>query len=68
MVYGQEMNRLIQGMFQLLHADFVFAMHKGGENGFALKGGDANGESLKSLYDGPRPSETREYYIGYWWR
>ena len=36
-------------------ADFVFAMLKGGENGFALKGGDANGASLKSLYDGPRP-------------
>eukprot|EP00486_Rosalina_sp_Unknown_P007470 CAMPEP_0201575660 /NCGR_PEP_ID=MMETSP0190_2-20130828/20997_1 /ASSEMBLY_ACC=CAM_ASM_000263 /TAXON_ID=37353 /ORGANISM="Rosalina sp." /LENGTH=306 /DNA_ID=CAMNT_0048005557 /DNA_START=48 /DNA_END=965 /DNA_ORIENTATION=+ len=34
---------------------FVFAMVKGGSNGFALKGGDANGASLKSLYDGPRP-------------
>eukprot|EP01084_Bolivina_argentea_P020420 37970_1 len=36
-------------------SDFVFAMVKGGENGFALKGGDANGASLKILYDGPRP-------------
>merc|ERR1719445_1887225 len=36
-------------------ADFVFAMLKGGENGFSLKGGDANGASLKTLYDGPRP-------------
>lgn len=39
-------------------ADFVFAMLKGGENGFALKGGDANGihsRSLKTLFDGPRP-------------
>ena len=36
-------------------ADYVFAMLKGGENGFALKGGDANRGSLKVLYDGPRP-------------
>ena len=38
-------------------SDFVFAMIKGGENGFALKGGNANGgnPSFKVLYDGPRP-------------
>ena len=36
-------------------SDFVFAMLKGGENGFALKGGDANGVSLKVMYDGSRP-------------
>ena len=36
-------------------SDFVFGMVKGGENGFALKGGDANGALLKTLYDGPRP-------------
>ena len=38
--------------------DFVFAMLKGGDNGFALKGGDANAadsQSLKTMYDGPRP-------------
>eukprot|EP01084_Bolivina_argentea_P109863 196279_1 len=34
---------------------YVFAMVKGNTNGFALKGGDANGASLKVLYDGPRP-------------
>eukprot|EP01083_Nonionella_stella_P291865 992931_1 len=37
-------------------SQFVFAMLKGGDNGFALKGGDANGVSLKVLFDGPRPS------------
>merc|ERR1712130_353161 len=36
-------------------ADYIFAMVKGGENGFALKGGDANKGSLNVLYDGPRP-------------
>jgi hypothetical protein len=35
--------------------DFVTAMVKGGENGFALKGGDATGGTLTTLYDGPRP-------------
>jgi non-reducing end alpha-L-arabinofuranosidase len=35
---------------------FVTAMVKGGENGFALKGGDATvAGSLATLYDGPRP-------------
>mmetsp|Transcript_66470 Transcript_66470/g.105651 ORF Transcript_66470/g.105651 Transcript_66470/m.105651 type:complete len:118 (+) Transcript_66470:2-355(+) len=36
-------------------SDFVFAMLKGGENGFALKGGSTDGTELKLLYDGPRP-------------
>ena len=39
-------------------ADFIFAMLKGGENGFALKGGDANdvdNASLTTLFDGSRP-------------
>merc|ERR1712048_765826 len=36
-------------------ADYVFAMLKGGENGFALKGGDAQTAALRLLYDGPRP-------------
>ena len=35
--------------------DYVFAMLKGGDYGFALKGGDANGDSLKTLYEGKRP-------------
>eukprot|EP01084_Bolivina_argentea_P109864 196280_1 len=39
-----------------INAEYVFAMLKGGDNGFALKGGDANGASLKVLFDGPRPS------------
>ncbi len=34
---------------------FVTAMVKGGSNGFALKGGDANTGVLATLYDGPRP-------------
>jgi len=41
-----------------VHAEFVFAMLKGGEDGFALKAGDAQGPdygSLKTMYDGPRP-------------
>eukprot|EP01084_Bolivina_argentea_P109865 196281_1 len=38
-----------------LTSDYVFAMVKGGTNGFALKGGDANGGSLKVMYDGARP-------------
>jgi len=39
--------------------DYVFAMLKGGENGFALKGADANGKSpstLQKFFDGPRPA------------
>ena len=39
-----------------LTSDFVFAMVKGGTNGFALKGGDVNNGLLKTMYDGPRPS------------
>ena len=35
---------------------FVTAMVKGGENGFALKGGDATQGTLSTLYDGPRPT------------
>jgi non-reducing end alpha-L-arabinofuranosidase len=31
-------------------------MVKGGSNGFALKGGDATGGPLNTLYDGPRPA------------
>ena len=34
---------------------FVFAMVKGGTNGFALKGGDATTGALSLMYDGPRP-------------
>jgi len=38
---------------------FVTAMVKGGENGFAIKGGNAAGEgvdgALKTMWDGPRP-------------
>ena len=34
---------------------FVFAMVKGGSNGFALKGGDATMGALTLLYDGARP-------------
>jgi len=35
--------------------DYVTAMLKGGENGFALKGGDSTQGILKVMYDGPRP-------------
>jgi non-reducing end alpha-L-arabinofuranosidase len=35
---------------------FVTAMVKGGENGFALKGGDATQGTLTTMYDGPRPN------------
>eukprot|EP01084_Bolivina_argentea_P109862 196278_1 len=38
-----------------LTSEHVFAMVKGGTNGFALKGGDASGGSLKTMYDGARP-------------
>jgi len=37
-------------------AEYVTAMVKGGSNGFALKGGDAQAGALKTLYDGPRPN------------
>merc|ERR1712154_480008 len=42
-----------------IDADFVFAMLKGGQNGFALKGSDVtqNGDGqLKVLFDGARPA------------
>ncbi len=38
--------------------EFVTAMVKGGENGFAIKGGSAGGSDgapLVTMYDGPRP-------------
>lgn len=39
-----------------IDADFVVAMVKGDSgNHFALKGGDASGGNLTTLYDGPRP-------------
>ena len=36
--------------------DFVTAMVKGGSNGFALKASDATVGTLKTMFDGPRPS------------
>jgi hypothetical protein len=39
-----------------LTSEFVTAMVKGGENGFALKGGDATQGSLKTMYNGARPN------------
>lgn len=39
-----------------LTSEFVTAMVKGGENGFALKGGDATQGGLKTMYDGARPN------------
>ena len=38
-----------------LSSEFVTAMVKGGEHGFAIKGGDATKGSLTTQYDGPRP-------------
>jgi hypothetical protein len=38
-----------------LTADYVTAMLKGKAHNFALKGGDAQSGSLKTMYDGPRP-------------
>lgn len=38
-----------------LRYPFVFAMLKGGANGFALKAGDATQGKLMTMYDGPRP-------------
>ena len=35
--------------------EYVTAMVKGGENGFTLKGGDAQTGFLDTLYSGPRP-------------
>jgi len=41
-----------------INATFVTAMLKGGTDGFALKGGDAQrGGSLKKLYEGVRPPQ-----------
>ena len=37
-------------------AEYVFAMVKGATDGFTIKGGDANGGSLATLFDGPRPA------------
>jgi hypothetical protein len=37
-------------------SEFVTAMVKGGENGFALKAGDATTGTLTTMFDGPRPS------------
>ena len=42
-----------------LTTPFVTAMVKGGENGFALKGGDATNGTLKVMWDGPRPPGYR---------
>ena len=36
-------------------ADYVTAMLKGRPGNFAIKGGDAQSGSLKTMYDGPRP-------------
>ena len=36
-------------------SDFVFAMVKGGSNGFSLKQGDAASGTLTTTYDGARP-------------
>ena len=38
-----------------IEADFVVAMLKGRPSGFALKGGDAQRDGLRTLYDGRRP-------------
>lgn len=38
-----------------IHAEFVTAMLKGRAQGWALKGGDAQGGRLRTLFDGPRP-------------
>jgi len=38
-----------------ISSEFVTAMVKGGTDGFALKAGDANGPSLTTMWDGPRP-------------
>lgn len=35
---------------------YVTAMVKGGSNGFAIKAGDATTGTLKTMWDGPRPS------------
>lgn len=37
-------------------SEYVTAMVKGGTDGFGLKGGDAAGGLLTTLYDGPRPA------------
>jgi hypothetical protein len=39
-----------------LVANYVTAMLKGRAGSFALKGGDAQSGTLKTMYDGPRPS------------
>ena len=44
-----------------LTTPFVTAMVKGGENGFALKGGDATNGTLKVMWDGPRPPGYRAF-------
>ena len=41
-----------------LRYDFVFAMLKGGAQGFALKAGDATMGKLQTMYDGPRPGNN----------
>ena len=38
-----------------IHAEFVTALLKGRAQGWALKGGDAQGGRLRTLFDGPRP-------------
>ena len=51
------------------HADFVTAMVKGKSNGFALKGGNAQGGPLVTFYDGPRPhgyQPMRKQARSYW--
>jgi hypothetical protein len=37
-------------------SEYVTAMVKGGENGFALKAGDATMGTLTTMFDGPRPN------------
>ena len=41
-----------------LNYAFVTAMIKGKPGGFAIKGGDANSGTLKTMYEGARPSMT----------
>jgi hypothetical protein len=37
-------------------SEYVTAMVKGGENGFAIKAGDATTGTLTTMFDGPRPN------------
>lgn len=68
MYYGGGNTTIVNNASQPLTSDFVSLHLKGLAHGFVLKGGDATGGQLATMYDGPRPDPelaccvTKEFY------